>query len=394
VLRLADQLVYGNRAVPYEALALLGRRLADSPSPDALPARVAEATGRAVGAAQIVVELGQPGTGTPVLTAYWPDPESDPAAHATVVNTSTTAGPSLTLAVRDLDEQIGTIDVVMPAGRGLRSFERRLLADVAAQAGVAFRNALLEAELAAQVGQIETRSAELAASRRRLVGVEDEAREQLAGAIQRGVVPHLTTVEAELASGGQALDLARLISETQCALEELRAVCRGVFPALLERRGLVPALSAHLDTSCLQAVLDADQSAHHRVGKEAEAAAYLFCVEVVPTDRPCVITLRVVGARLLLTIDVPDARLADSAFEAAWQHGRDRVAALDGTVRVRREPAGSVKVRAMIPSAVQADREAPMSAHTSSSRSGPNADLGTYADAPQSSVKSANSASS
>ena len=52
VLRLADQLVYGNRAAPYEALASLSRRLADSPSPEALPARVAEATGRAVGASR------------------------------------------------------------------------------------------------------------------------------------------------------------------------------------------------------------------------------------------------------------------------------------------------------------------------------------------------------
>ena len=60
VLRLADQLVYGNRAAPYEALATLSRRLADSPSPDALPARVAEATGRAVGASRHRGRLGAP----------------------------------------------------------------------------------------------------------------------------------------------------------------------------------------------------------------------------------------------------------------------------------------------------------------------------------------------
>jgi len=318
----------------------------------------------------------------------------DPASRAMTTNTSVPEGPSLTLPVLDLDEQIGTIDVVMPAGRDLRPFERRLLADVAAQAGVAFRNALLEAELAAQVHQIETRSTELAASRRRLVGVEDEAREHLAGDIQRGVVPHLTTVEAELSRGVRDLDIARLIDETQCALEELRAVCRGVFPALLERRGLIPALTAFLDANCPQAILDIDESANVRVDKEAEAAAYLFCVEVVPPHRPCMITLHVVGRRLVATIEVPDAGLADSAFAGAWQHARDRVAALDGAVRVRRAQSGSVKVRAMIPLDVQQDREPAMSAQTSSSRSGPNADLGTYADAPQSSVRSANSASS
>ena len=71
VLRLADQLVYGSRAAPYEALAALSRRLADSPSPDALPVRVAEATGRAVGASRVEVWLGEPGGSSQVRSAIW-----------------------------------------------------------------------------------------------------------------------------------------------------------------------------------------------------------------------------------------------------------------------------------------------------------------------------------
>ena len=84
-----------------------------------------------------------------------------------------------------MGEQVGSIEVHHATGPDAATFERRLLEDVAAQAGVAFRNALLEAELAARVEQTEVQSAELAASRRRLVGVEDEARERLAGAIRR-----------------------------------------------------------------------------------------------------------------------------------------------------------------------------------------------------------------
>ena len=61
VLRLADRLVYGRRAVPYEALADLSRELADRPTRESLPARVAEATGRAVGAASAVAIVGAPG---------------------------------------------------------------------------------------------------------------------------------------------------------------------------------------------------------------------------------------------------------------------------------------------------------------------------------------------
>ena len=60
VLRLADQLVYGNRAAPYEALASLSRRLADSPSPEPCRRGSPRPTGRAVGAARTVVRLGEP----------------------------------------------------------------------------------------------------------------------------------------------------------------------------------------------------------------------------------------------------------------------------------------------------------------------------------------------
>jgi hypothetical protein len=116
VLRLADQFVYGNRAAPYEALASLSRRLADSPSPEDLPARVAEATGRAIGASRIVVELGAPGSG--LLTAVWP-------SGAPRDSVGPTAG--LELPVLDVGEQVGTITVLLPPGRDLRPFERELL---------------------------------------------------------------------------------------------------------------------------------------------------------------------------------------------------------------------------------------------------------------------------
>ena len=49
VMLLGDRLMYGEQAVPYEALADLSRRLADSPSPDQLPSRVAAAVGRGRG---------------------------------------------------------------------------------------------------------------------------------------------------------------------------------------------------------------------------------------------------------------------------------------------------------------------------------------------------------
>ena len=47
----------------------------------------------------------------------------------------------------------------MPAGHPLRRREQRLLADLADQAGLAFRNARLTAELSGQVEQLDQRTA-------------------------------------------------------------------------------------------------------------------------------------------------------------------------------------------------------------------------------------------
>ena len=375
VLRLADQFVYGNRAAPYEALASLSRRLADSPSPEDLPARVAEATGRAIGASRIVVELGAPGSG--LLTAVWP-------SGAPRDSVGPTAG--LELPVLDVGEQVGTITVLLPPGRDLRPFERELLDDVAAQAGVAFRNALLEAELAARVEQTEIQSDELAASRQRLVGVEDEARERLAGSISREVIPHLAVVESALDDRDDGVPvppaglLDRLIAQTELALENLRTVCRGVFPALLERRGMVPALSAQLDATRSPAQLEVAESAERRLDRAAEAAGYLFCIEAAPTDRPSVIALSVDNDTL--SVAVTAQSVWDDPTASNWQHARDRVAALGGEVGVERDGDGSQRVRALIPLADQppggeATVRDVMAAQTASSRSGPKADLGT-----------------
>ncbi|MGS0687868.1 hypothetical protein ACVBEQ_22370 [Nakamurella sp. GG22] len=370
VLRLADQLVYGRRAAPYEALATLSRRLADSPSPDELPSRVAEAVGRAVGAEHVRVSVRRPGVCSLVTGAGWPA-EPVPAGLP---------DPDLVLPIKDFDEVVGSIEITMPPGRTLRAGERRLIEDVSAQAGMAFRNALLEAELAARVAESERRSGELAASRRRLVGAEDEARARLADAIRRRVVPHLTAVDAELGRRPDVatVDLDRLIAETECALEELREVVRGVFPALLERRGLVPAVTSYLSSrpstahSSTGPVLEVDDAATGRLDPAVEAAGYAFVAEVSSAGPPRSIRLGVRDENLLISVDVA----GDAANELRWQHARDRVAALDGEIRLNNDGGGGVQLQAVIPLPPDRRRDT-TAAHSSASRSGPNDDLDT-----------------
>jgi signal transduction histidine kinase len=240
-----------------------------------------------------------------------------------------------------------------------------------------------------------------------LVGVEDEERERLAGAIQRRVVPHLSPIAAELSADLDVADpelpavLDRLIGNAEKALEELRIVVRGVFPALLQRRGLVAALSAQLDATASTVALDVDESLNGRLDPAVEAAAYLFCVEVAASATDGAIRLQAADDQLVAEVrrgaTAPGPGLGaggDGASRAVWQHAVDRVEALDGRVTVQPAGTDAVRVRAVIPTDSQPSRDRAVAAQTSSSRSGPNADLGTYAEEPQSGVMSRNSASS
>ena len=174
VVRFADRLAYGARAVPYDALSAFSRRLGDSPDPATLLPAVAEAAGRAVSAVRCVVtldvETGETGS------ASWT--RSASAARAAT-------GTPVTVVVQDAVGPLGTIVVTPAPGRAIRAPERALLEDLAEQAAVSFRNARLQAELAGHVADLDRRTAELAASRRRLFEAGDAERRR----IERGDRP-------------------------------------------------------------------------------------------------------------------------------------------------------------------------------------------------------------
>ena len=191
VVRLADRVAYGARAAPYEALFDLAQRLGASPDPATLLPTVAEASASAVGARSATVRLQVPGAAD--LVAEWPDGTAGLTGEVTAVE------------VRERGELLGSIAVLLPPGRRLRDPERRLLGDLADQSALAFRNSRLTAELAARVDDVDGRTAELTASRRRLFEARDAERERLETAIRRDVVPHLASMPDRLQAMAAAL---------------------------------------------------------------------------------------------------------------------------------------------------------------------------------------------
>ncbi len=121
-----------------------------------------------------------------------------------------------------------------------------LVEAVGAAATLALENARLQAELRAQL-------AEVRASRARIVEAGDAERRRLErdlhdGAQQRllGIRLALQLARSRLADGGAAVDelLAEADAEVVDALAELRALARGIHPAILTEEGLPAALAA------------------------------------------------------------------------------------------------------------------------------------------------------
>jgi signal transduction histidine kinase len=368
VVRLADRLAFGAAAVPYEALADFSRRLGDSSDPSELLPAVADAAAQAVRAARVTVLL-HVGAG-PDRVAVWPPSGADdpPAADPQAADLP---AAGLTVPVIDRGERLGTITVEMPTGRPLRTREHRLLADLADQAGLAFRNARLAAELSGQVEQLARRTHELAESRRRLISAGDAERSRLERAIARQVILHLAALPDHLrvlSEGAVALDAVRLrplVDTVTTALEELREITRGVFPAQLARSGLATALASLLGrTGSLGRLVVENLAAGRRFDPRIEAAAY-FCVAEAMRDLggPVVVVLDAPGDHLRVVVSGSDRG------GLPLGHIRDRVEAAGGSVSVTVERGRAViEIRAP-------GHHRPAVDHASSSRSGPKADL-------------------
>jgi GAF domain-containing protein len=321
-VRLADRLAYGKRAAPYEALAELSRLLGESPDPATLLPTVAGAAAHAVGATRATVVL-HVDTG-PDRSATFPAVAGREAGQASLIE----------VPVTDRDDRLGTIAVEMPGGRALRAHETSLLLDLANQSAIAFRNARLSAELAGRVEQLRQGTVELAESRRRLITAGDAERRRLERSIAREVVPHLEPLPGALDRlahdwhAGDGVGLEPLVAGSAAALEALREITRGVFPAQLVRGGLGAALASYLGRAGGSGHLTIDPSAaQRRFDPRVEAAAYFCVAEAAPSLQPPIeVDLSAPGDQLLLSVR------GCLAGALAMSQIRDRVEAAGGTV--------------------------------------------------------------
>ncbi len=341
--RFADRVVYGKRSTPYEVLAAFGERVGDAyVEEDVLP-RMAAVLGEGVGAtrSRVWLQLGEELR----LAATWPsDVDEDGADDATV-------------EVRHLGELLGALSVAMPANDPMDPTKERLIADLASQAALVFRNVGLTEELR---GRLD----DLRAAQKRLVSAQDDERRRLERNIHDGAQQQLVAlaVKLRLAEGMVSRDperaatiLGELQAETTEALEDLRDLARGIYPPLLADRGLAAALEAQARKASLPVEVRAD--ALGRYPQEVEAATYFSCLEALQNvakyadaTRATVTVSDGTGTlRFEVTDDGHGFDPSATGYGTGLQGIADRLAALDGTVSVSSAVGEGTTVAGSIP---------------------------------------------
>jgi signal transduction histidine kinase len=234
--RLANRLVYGKRATPYEVLSEFSERIGGTYAAEELLPRMAQILAQGTGATEAAVWIEE--AGRLRMDTSWP---TDASRHAEVTDVGEieSNGADLAVPVRHLGEVLGALSIRKRPGEPVSATERALVDDLAAQAGLVLRNVRL----------IE----ELRASRRRIVAAQDERAKKLERDIHDGAQQQLVAlaVKQRLAASlvgkdddGLRTMLEGLQAETTDALENLRDLARGIYPPLLADRGLAEALTA------------------------------------------------------------------------------------------------------------------------------------------------------
>jgi signal transduction histidine kinase len=334
--RFADRVVYGERATPYEVLADFGKQLAGTYAADDVVPRIARILHDGVGAsrARVLLRVGDAFR----EVAAWP-PDADPDGT-----------DDLYVEVSDRGDVLGALAVTMPANDPVDEGKTKLVADLAAQAGLVLRNVrLLE---------------ELKASQRRIVAAQDHERRRLERNIHDGAQQQLVAlaVKARLASslvdrdGAKAREMLDQIGvETQDALENLRDLARGIYPPLLADKGLVAALEAQARKAMLPVTIAPDGVG--RYPQEVEAAVYFSILEALQNVAKYAdasqATVRLGNGDGRLTFEVRDDGRGFDASAVGYGTGlqgmSDRLGALGGSLDVRSVAGSGTTVIGSIP---------------------------------------------
>jgi len=346
--RLADRLVYGRRATPYEVLTSFSGRVGETYSTDDVLPRMAQVLAQGVGAdaARIWLLVGSSLRAEASWPAGLPSVAAVPVADGSV---PTIAGHDV-VAVHHQGEMLGALSVTMPASDPMTPAKERLVRDLAEQAGLVLRNVRL----------IE----DLRSSRQRLVVAQDEERRKLERDIHDGVQQQLVALAVKLKLADTMVDrdvekahasLAQLQADTQQTLEDLRDLARGIYPPLLADKGLVAALESQGRRASTPVAVESDGVG--RYGRDVEATVYFCALEalnnVAKYANASSVTIELDERDGMLELRVVDDGegfdRGDTSYGTGLQGMADRLDAVGGSLTISSRPGEGTTVSGRVP---------------------------------------------
>jgi signal transduction histidine kinase len=354
--RLANRLVYGERATPYQVLSDFAEKMAGTYGIDDVLQRMATILADGTGATRDDVWLRVGDELRPV--AAWP-PDA-PARGAISLGGKDELPPfgditSRAVAVRHGDELLGALTLEKPRNEPLSPTEDKLLQDLASQAGLVLRNVRLTAELQANVD-------ELRASRRRLVGAQDEERRKIERNLHDGAQQQLVALTVQLGLLDRLADdperVRLMVTQMQGglrdALDDLRDLARGIYPPLLADQGLAVALEAQGRKAAVATTIEPNGVG--RYTREVEAAVYFCTLEAMQNvakyaeATTATVRLSEQGGSLLFEIrdDGRGFDMSTTSLGTGVQGMSDRLDAIGGTLKITSAPGQGTVVRGEI----------------------------------------------
>ena len=338
VQRRVDRLFYGDRGVPYEALARLGRRVEEAADPETALNSVVKTIADSLRLPYAALEL-RLGDGWSPAATYGEAPTQVVAFPLTFQRE--TVG-RLLVGMRSRGENLGPDDV-------------RLLADLARQAGPAAHVVALRRALDA--------------SRAGLVTAREEERRRLRRDLHDGIGPTLAGLTLGLDTArARAADqpaltelLGKLKAETQRAVTDVRRIVYGLRPPALDDFGLIGSLREEVgrlqyEAPALTVTLDAPDNEAPDLPAATEVACYRIVTEALTNiTRHALATKCTVRIRLDdqdLDVEVRDDGVG---LPEGWRAGvgitsmRERVTELGGDLVIEPALPHGTRINARLP---------------------------------------------
>ena len=345
--RRVNRLMYGERDDPYAAISRLGQRLQATLAPEALLSAVVETVSQALRVPYVSVELKR-GRALEPAASCGRLPRDEPL-RLPLVHQGETVG-ALVLAPRAPGETFSAQD-------------RRLLDDLARQAGGAVHAVRL--------------TAELQRSRERLVTAQEEERRRIRRDLHDGLGPTLAGVALNLEAARNLLGrdpaaaeelLVKLAAESQAAIADIRRLVYELRPPALDELGLVPALLEHAallgsrtgaqsgssESDGLRVLVEAPDELPH-LPAAVEVAVYRIALEALTNAarhaeaRSCTVRLTLNGALELEISDDGKGIALSPPIGVGLSSMRERAEELGGSCTVEPVPGGGTRVRASLP---------------------------------------------